>query len=71
MAIEAENRSILFYVGMQNLVQAKADREKLEAIIREDCSCMYPISRAVNSERNDLADFMPEKVEELDQRMTE
>jgi len=35
-AIERENRSILFYVGLQNLFHTQADKDRLEAIIREE-----------------------------------
>lgn len=38
IAIEAENRSILFYVGLKNMVQTKADKDRLEAIIKEEMS---------------------------------
>jgi rubrerythrin len=38
MAIEAESRSILFYVGLRNLIRAKADKDRLEAIIKEEMS---------------------------------
>lgn len=37
-AIERENRSILFYVGLQNLFHTQADKDRLEAIIREEIS---------------------------------
>lgn len=38
IAIEAENRSILFYVGLKHMVQTKADKDRLEAIIKEEMS---------------------------------
>ena len=37
-AIERENRSILFYVGLQNLFHTQADKDRLEAVIREEIS---------------------------------
>ena len=38
MAIEAEKNSVLFYVGLKDMVSAKAGKDKVEAIIREEMS---------------------------------
>jgi rubrerythrin len=36
IAIGAEKNSVLFYVGLKDLVSAQAGRDKVEAIIREE-----------------------------------
>ncbi|MHC4438224.1 MAG: ferritin-like domain-containing protein [Planctomycetota bacterium] len=38
MAIDVERDSIDFYVGMKGLVSSRADKEKVEAIIKEEIS---------------------------------
>jgi len=36
IALEAENNSVVFYSGLKELVPAKAGRDKVEAIIKEE-----------------------------------
>ncbi len=35
-SIDAEKNSVLFYVGLKDLVSAKTGKDKVEAIIREE-----------------------------------
>jgi len=35
-SIDAEKNSVLFYVGLKDLVSAKAGKDKIEAIIKEE-----------------------------------
>ena len=36
IAIEAEKNSVLFYVGLRDMVAARAGKDKVEAVIREE-----------------------------------
>ncbi len=38
IAIEAEKDSVVFYIGLKELVPARAGRDKIEAIIKEEMS---------------------------------
>ena len=38
IAINAENESVAFYLGLEEIVPVKAGRDKLEAVIREELS---------------------------------
>ncbi|MCU0914267.1 MAG: ferritin family protein [Planctomycetes bacterium] len=45
IAIGAEKNSILYYVGLKELVPARAGREKVEAIIREEVRHLAELRR--------------------------
>ena len=45
IAISAEKNSVLFYVGLKDLVTAKAGRDKIESIIREEVKHVADLRR--------------------------
>lgn len=47
IAIEAEKNSVLFYVGLRDLVSAQAGQDKVEAIIREEVKHVADLRRAL------------------------
>ncbi len=49
IAIEAEKNSVLFYVGLKDLVAAKAGRDKVETIIREEVKHVADLRRQLMS----------------------
>ena len=49
IAIGAEKNSVLFYVGLKDLVTAKAGREKVEAIIREEVKHVADLRRQMTA----------------------
>lgn len=49
IAIEAEKNSVLFYVGLKDLVTAKAGRDKVETIIREEVKHVADLRRQLTA----------------------
>jgi len=49
IAIAAEKNSVLFYVGLKDLVTAKAGRDKVETIIREEVKHVADLRRQLTS----------------------
>jgi len=49
IAISAEKNSVLFYVGLKDLVTAKAGREKIETIIREEVKHVADLRRQLTA----------------------
>lgn len=49
IAIGAEKNSVLFYVGLKDLVTAKAGRDKVEAIIREEVRHVADLRRQLTA----------------------
>jgi len=49
IAISAEKNSVLFYVGLKDLVTAKAGREKIEIIIREEVKHVADLRRQLTA----------------------
>ena len=49
IAIGAEKNSVLFYVGLKDLVSAKAGRDKVEAIIREEVKHVADLRRQLTA----------------------
>ncbi|MHC4520103.1 MAG: ferritin family protein [Planctomycetota bacterium] len=49
IAIGAEKNSVLFYVGLKDLVSAKAGRDKVEAIIREEVRHVADLRRQLTA----------------------
>ena len=49
IAIGAEKNSVLFYVGLKDLVSAKAGRDKIEAIIREEVKHVADLRRQLTA----------------------
>jgi rubrerythrin len=49
IAIAAEKNSVLFYVGLKDLVAAKAGRDKVETIIREEVKHVADLRRQLTS----------------------
>jgi rubrerythrin len=45
IAIEAERNSVLFYVGLKGMVAARAGRDKVEGIIREEVGHVAQLRR--------------------------
>jgi rubrerythrin len=45
IAIDAEKNSILYYVGLKELVPAETGRDKVEGIIREEVSHLADLRR--------------------------
>jgi rubrerythrin len=48
IAIEAEKNSVLYYVGLKNLVSAEAGRDKVENVIREEVRHAAELRRQLN-----------------------
>jgi rubrerythrin len=46
-ATKAERNSVLFYVGLKELVSARAGKDKVEAIIREEVAHIATLSKAL------------------------
>ncbi|MCJ7692789.1 MAG: ferritin family protein [Sedimentisphaerales bacterium] len=46
-AIEAEKDSVVFYIGLQELVPVRAGKDKIEAIIKEEMSHISSLSGAL------------------------
>ncbi len=49
IAIGAEKDSVLFYVGLKDLVSAQAGRDKVEAIIREEVKHVADLKRQLTA----------------------
>jgi rubrerythrin len=49
IAIGAERNSILFYVGLKELVPTEASKDKVEAIIREEVSHAAELRRQLTA----------------------
>jgi rubrerythrin len=49
IAIGAEKNSVLFYVGLKDLVSAQAGRDKVEAIIREEVKHVADLKRQMTA----------------------
>ncbi len=49
IAIGAEKNSVLFYVGLKDLVSAQAGRDKVEAIIREEVRHVADLKRQLTA----------------------
>ena len=49
IAIGAEKNSVLFYVGLKDLVSAKAGRDRIEAIIREEVKHVADLRRQLTA----------------------
>jgi len=49
IAIAAEKNSVLFYVGLKDLVTAKAGRDKIEVIIREEVKHVADLRRQLTA----------------------
>jgi rubrerythrin len=49
IAIGAEKNSVLYYVGLRDLVPADAGRDKVEAIIREEVRHVAELRRQLNA----------------------
>jgi rubrerythrin len=49
IAIGAEKNSVLFYVGLKDLVSAQAGRDKVEAIIREEVGHVADLKRQLTA----------------------
>jgi rubrerythrin len=49
IAIGAEKNSVLFYVGLKDLVTAKAGRDKIETIIREEVKHVADLRRQLTA----------------------
>jgi rubrerythrin len=49
IAIGAEKNSVLYYVGLKNLVPADAGRDKIEAIIREEVRHVADLRRRLTA----------------------
>ena len=49
IAIGAEKNSVLYYVGLRDLVPANAGRDKVEAIIREEVRHVADLRRLLNA----------------------
>jgi len=49
IAIAAEKNSVLFYVGLKDLVTAKAGRDKIESIIREEVKHVADLRRQLTA----------------------
>lgn len=49
IAISAEKSSVLFYVGLKDLVSAQAGRDKVEAIIREEVRHVADLKRQLTA----------------------
>jgi rubrerythrin len=49
IAIDAEKNSVLYYVGIKNLVPAEVGRDKVEAIIREEVRHVADLRRYLNA----------------------
>ena len=47
IAIEAEKDSVVFYIGLKELVPVRAGRDKIEAIIKEEMSHVAGLSSAL------------------------
>jgi len=45
IAIDAENNSVVFYVGLKELVPVKAGKDKVEAIIKEEMGHIATLNR--------------------------
>lgn len=48
-SIDAEKNSVLFYVGLKDLVSAKAGKDKIEAIIREEVRHVADLRRQLSA----------------------
>jgi rubrerythrin len=49
IAISAEKNSVLFYVGLKDLVSAKAGQDKIDAIIREEVKHVADLRRTLTA----------------------
>jgi rubrerythrin len=49
IAIGAEKNSVLFYVGLKDMVSAKAGRDKIEAIIKEEVKHVADLRRQLKA----------------------
>jgi rubrerythrin len=49
-AIEAEKNSVLFYVGLKGMVSARAGRDKVETIIREEVRHVADLRRQLTAQ---------------------
>jgi rubrerythrin len=49
IALNSEKESVLFYFGLKDLVSAKAGKEKVEAIIKEELSHITTLLNSLNS----------------------
>ncbi len=49
IAIDAEKNSVLFYVGLKDLVTAKAGRDKVEDVIREEVKHVADLRRQLTA----------------------
>jgi len=49
LAIEAEKDSIVFYVGLQNFVPAKAGKDKVEEIIKEEMDHIVELNQRLEA----------------------
>lgn len=48
-AIDAEKNSVLFYVGLKDMVSVRAGKDKVEAIIKEEIAHIATLSRKLKS----------------------
>jgi rubrerythrin len=48
-AIDAEKNSVLFYVGLKDMVTAKAGKDKVEAIIKEEVRHVADLRRQLSA----------------------
>jgi len=48
-SIDAEKNSVLFYVGLKDLVSAKAGKDKIEAIIKEEVRHIADLRRQLSA----------------------
>jgi rubrerythrin len=48
-AIDAEKNSVMFYVGLKALVPAKAGKDKVEAVIKEEIGHIAALSRKLRA----------------------
>ena len=49
IAIEAEKKSVLFYVGLKDLVSAQVGKDRIDAIIREEVGHIVVLSKKLKS----------------------
>jgi rubrerythrin len=49
IAIEAEKNSVLYYIGLKNLVPAEAGRDRIEGIIREEIRHVADLRRRLTA----------------------
>lgn len=49
IAVEAEKNSVLYYIGLKNLVPAEAGRDRIEGIIREEIRHVADLRRRLTA----------------------